>query len=791
MANNIRMDNRQTFRGAYMFRPFVFTSIFFIPGILLGSLCNIPATLFFAGIIGMFLSLIAKDVKTKKALIALSLLLTGAVYYNYFTQRIKGGIPEHLGNTVTMIGSVEEEPQVEKHKVSYDVLTMFLVEGKTTRQITGKIRLTVPFEKDSEVYHYKDVVKFIGELKLPAVKRNPGGIDYRSYLAQKGITAVTFSREIEKVGKLPANPFIKLAISLRRNMLSLYQRSLPQKTSALLAGICLGSKDELPKDTLRLFSDTGLSHVLAVSGLHMAVVYGAAKRLLDGVRATAGISAAAGSLIVIFYSFMAGLSPSVMRAAITIIVYLIGQGIGRKADSLNSLGLAATVLLILNPLYAFSVGFQLSFAATLGILLFFKDVKQFLNRLPGIFRDPLAVVISAQLMVSPFLVYYFNRISVGGFIANLLVVPMVGIILVTGFMSGLVGLVFPGIGAILLKIPGALLVLVEFIITLTHKLPISVATVPSLPLWSYLAYFIALAIIFWPIPRFSGKPKAAAAILLLIMAATPVFLEKGTLEVTFIDVGQGDSIFVRSPKGNTVLIDAGGTPRFFAGDYDTGSDVVMPFLYSRGTDSIDVVVVSHFDDDHAGGLVSILENIKVGLLVYGHKSDTPLYSELMEAAGANNVNVLSVGRGDEFCLDDVVFEVLGPDKNRVSESENDNSVILRLSYKGISFLFTGDLEAQGEAELISAYNDVRTFVLKVGHHGSSTSTSKEFLSRTSPAFGVISVGAQNVYGHPTSEVLERLFDNGVRVLRTDQKGGITFKIRGKDVKIYTSITEEQ
>ncbi|MDN5313296.1 MAG: competence protein ComEC [Thermoanaerobacteraceae bacterium] len=221
-----------------------------------------------------------------------------------------------------------------------------------------------------------------------------------------------------------------------------------------------------------------------------------------------------------------------------------------------------------------------------------------------------------------------------------------------------------------------------------------------------------------------------------------------------------------------------------------GSAIVEPFLYGRGVDHIDVMIFSHFDDDHARGLLTVLRDMKVTTVIYGKPAGSDIYKDMLEIAQSKKIRLIQVGRGDKFYMGETVFEVLNPSRDSTLANDNDNSVVLKMTFDNMSFLFTGDLGFEGERQLLNSGLDLEAEVLKAGHHGSATSTSGEFLSRVNPTFAVISAGKDNSFGHPSPKVLDMLKQKGIKIFRTDLQGAVTFKIQKNNVKIFTSIPGE-
>ncbi len=777
-----------------MYRPFLFFVMFFIPGIVLGNFVKTPMVFVGISVVSLLGFMFIQSKKIRPILFAIFILFVGAFYYNFRFDRMAGTIVNFANKQQTLAGVVSNAPIVKKDRVIYDVKVLYLLEGEVYKGTTGKVRLSSLLDDKSTLYRYGDVIKFSGKLKIPQGRRNPNGFDYRSYLLQKGISTTMFSREIVKIGRHKVNPFVSAAFYLRKCLTAFYESQLPPNLSSLMVGIALGIKDNIPGETMKAVKNSGVAHVLAVSGLHTGIIYAALELIFYRLGLSGTYSFIIGSIAIIFYSFMAGLYPSVIRAAIMIIVFMLAKVVGRENDPVNSLCLSATILLLLNPLTLFSISFQLSYAAVIGIMLFYDPLKKFFERFPRYLRDSIAVVISAQLVVGPVLAYYFYKISIIGFVTNLLVVPLVSIILISGLISGIIGLFFTPIGSVFIKVPGVLLNIIEKIVLASSKLPFATIIVPALPPISIVLYFAFLALVLDLMPfvdKIISKHKKVCAVTLLVFAFINVTLSTRGFEVTFIDVGQGDSIFIKTESNKVVLIDGGGMPAYYSGDFDTGDDIILPFLYSKGINKIDAVVFTHFDADHAKGLLSILKSMKVKNIIYGLPEDCSMCEDMLEIARQKQIKTIQVSRGDRFTIDGVVFDVLNPagDTQKYCSS-NDSSVVLKMSYKGMSFLFTGDLEYEGERSLINSGFDIRAHILKVGHHGSHTSTSAEFLTSVRPLYGIISAGEDNNFGHPSQQVIDLLKNSGVTILRTDLNGGVSVKISGKNVKIYTTIPEE-
>ena len=396
-------------------------------------------------------------------------------------------------------------------------------------------------------------------------------------------------------------------------------------------------------------------------------------------------------------------------------------------------------------------------------------------------------------MVIPLLAYYFNQVSLISLLANLFIVPLVAILLPFGLLSGLLGLIS-------LKLALIVNILNTFLLFLLIKLTFFFSYLPRASIFvsppSMFTVVTCYALLIggmelWKSPLKSKvtKEKLLIVILIFLTIFTFQFAFKGTskdLTVTFIDVGQGDSILIQVPSGKDLLIDGGGSPEY--SDFDLGEKIVLPFLYRQGVRFIDAVILTHPDNDHLQGLLSVLKNLRVGLVLdSAQKSDNPYYPQFLKIIKEKNIpyqvarkgQILSLGKGIKAYL-------LHPEVPLLSNTNadiNNNGVVLKLIYKKVSFLFMADLEEEGEDRLLSEKINLKSTILKVGHHGGPTSSSEKFLQAVEPEAAVISVGEYNTFGHPNKGVLERLQNLGARIYRTDKNGAVVITTNGESYQI--------
>jgi competence protein ComEC len=511
------------------------------------------------------------------------------------------------------------------------------------------------------------------------------------------------------------------------------------------------------------------------------------------------------------YAAIAGGAPSVMRALVIGILAIIAVLVGRETDALSLWSLALIALAVLDPAQLLSLSLQLSFAAAWGLIVLAPAIQR---KMFEVFRanpalDLMAFSLAAQLGVLPILLYHFGRFSVAGFGANLLGVPLAGVLVATG----IAGLLLPfawlnefltlgvlGIAQFFARLPGAqietpplsLLWTVACYIVLLAVL-IMAQTKPHVARKSGLPAALRLEISFWLARRRARLPKPQSALVAAIFfftlwVAFRDFQARApqNLRIALLDVGQGESIAVLSPQGRTVLIDGGGEEHNRRAS--VGQSVIVPYLQARGVSKVDVLVITHADADHCNGLLSVLREIPVGLVIDGARADVkndPEYLELKREITRQKIPRMAARVGQKIHLGAATMEVLAP-LPPPFEGDNNNAAVLRLDDRNISALFTGDIEREAEERLVRRGANLRAAILKIAHHGSQTSTTPLFLKTVRPQIALVSSGRYNRFGHPAPGVLQRLSKAGVPVLRTDLDGAIEIFSDGRKYWIETA-----
>lgn len=570
-----------------------------------------------------------------------------------------------------------------------------------------------------------------------------------------------------------------------RQRLSSY---LPGQEGAVLSGMLLGGSAFLDEDTRNIFRDNGLAHLLSVSGTHLLLL---SSLLLFLLKRLSFVSASLQKPLLIavlcMYALLCGLHPPVLRALLMSVVLLLGRNNpadtdNRKrnrphngqADKGALLSLTAVVLLLFKPLWLLDIGFQLSFAASLGLLYLLPACQRLCFRLLpdscNWLGDSLAVTLAAQLAVIPVEVGNFHQFSLISLISNLFLLPVLELVAFVGLV-GLLADFFLSFGSLFFAVAGFLVRQILLQGELLGSLPYSTVVIGTLPLWCAVLYYALLwcwADLGWVQLLTNRERRCAISGTALLISGILLWQSYGMkpLTIYFLDVGQGDCAVIISPQNKVAVIDTGGLQGF-----DTGSRIVAPFLKSLGKSSIDLLLLSHYDADHAGGAVGLLKEIQVKqvLLPAGkaEKAEMPLYTALAKQLKIDEIPAELARRGQAFKLGGAALRIVAA----APVSGNEGSTVALLEGAGIRALFTGDLGIEGEAALqkVGACN-----VLKVGHHGSRHSTGYELLEEVRPKAAVISCGAGNRFGHPQVEVLGRLAAAGILVYRTDMHGSIMF-----------------
>ncbi|MGD2143063.1 MAG: DNA internalization-related competence protein ComEC/Rec2 [Anaerolineae bacterium] len=692
---------------------------------------------------------------------------------------------------VTIEGVVVREPDERQTHTNLCVRAeeLTLPDG-TERRVEG---LTLARAKRYPRRQYGDRVQVEGLLETPPVFED---FSYRDYLARRGVYSLVDRAQVDLVAENQAHPLLRHLLALKRRAQEGIAQVLPEPQAALLTGILLGAESGIPEDLMQDFAATGTTHIIAISGFNITIVAGifagVSERILDRRRA---VWVAVGA--VVLYTILVGASAPVVRAAVMGLLYLLGRWLGRATYGPASLAAAVIGITAWNPLMLWDVGFLLSFAATAGLLLYTERWEDAFERalgritsverarrIVGVVGEALIVTVAAQIATVPILLAYFGRLSLVTLLANAVILPVQPYLMIAGGLATLLGLITQPLASIVGWVAWVFLTYTIVVVRLVARIPW--ASVPVQVdyrmVWGYYALLASLT--WWLASPGERRRELRARLRSLLRSRVEVKVLMGTsvvlsalllsawrglpdgrLYVTFLDVGQGDAIFIQTPSGRQVLVDGGAVPSVLLSRLGRR----MPF-WDR---SLDLVVLTHPDLDHLSGLVSVMERYRVDAIVRRDMGCAdPVcerWRELVEEEEA------AVYRGEAGLHVDIEgelqLEVLHPGPELLATGDfNNNSIVMRLEYGQVSTLLTGDVEAEAEEQMLFNESRLESTVLKAAHHGGCDSTGPAFLEAVDPEVVVISVGADNEFGHPCEEVLGRL--EGRTIYRTDQHGTV-------------------
>ena len=616
--------------------------------------------------------------------------------------------------------------------------------------------------------------------------RNPGAFDYQQFYTRKGFYGRAYLETASDVQIIATNP--NLISSTQSKIRSLFEDKLGDNYG-LLTALILGDKSSVDPEIRSDFTDTGVIHVLAVSGLHVGYVLLILMSMGKIMRIPWGWDRLFIIIGLVCFCILTGGKPSVVRASTMAGLYILTPVVNRTGNLWNTIFLSALIILLFDPLYIQDLGFILSYTAVASIILLYQFVQTVLPdplKIVNIKNKPTQFVwglflvsLSAQLGTLPITAIHFDRIPIISLIANLVVVPIIGILVATGFTIMLLGWI-PFVGNLIGETAWLTTEIITWIAAQFSELPFAYVSVHQLEWpWALGYYILLMTFILLCLPKFRRYSLISGLIWIsgwIIIPSTPK-----EMDVVFMDVGQGDATIVRLPNEKTILIDGG--QRF--GNRDYGASVVIPVLNHLNIKQIDWMIMSHPHSDHIGGLISIIEVMKIDSVYDSYLDmDTWTYTSLMDSLASRSVGIRRPSPGEVIELDkDLSMLIFAPDSATVSKSHiNDASIVFKLVYGETSFLFTGDMESNGEASLLHFDSQLDVDVLKVGHHGSKTSTTDPFIKLVSPELTVVSVGYKNKFRHPSEAVLERIKQHTDRIHRTDQSGALWLRSNGKYIK---------
>lgn len=787
--------------------PVIKLTILFIIGIL--SERSFHVSIIIIG--GIFLSLVFIILLLKK--------YSASKHYSFLTLLVAGSLILSIGNLIsqentiafkssseqidkiknaTAIGEINKIDLIRNNEFLFYVDVDSLYSEEFLVKDDFKILCKVKIDNSALSELYKELkpgqlIKINGYYYKGRQKRNPGEFDYNAYLKSKEILGIIFISDINSITVLDnkAELFGNAIHQIRKAIDEQIKKYHSPETAALLRGLLLADRGEIKYQTKNQFINSGVVHVLAVSGLHVGyiiliflILFGRLNFILRSILTIVGL---------LCFMFLTGVPASVFRATAMAIVFIIAFLSNRSTNLFNSISIAALIILIIDPNEIYNPGFQLSFTAVLSIAIILPYISNIIdgwNINNQVLKKILlffAVSISAQIGTLPFTLLYFNKYSIVGVFANLVVIPAIGIIIAAAISTLVISILLPFIAVYLGAGTSLISEWLLWLIKFTGNLSFSHLIVNNYSLVDTLIFYFLLALLFYYIVRFENL-RAKMILFILITANTLLLssvdneelLPDGYLSIFMIDVGQGDSFLIKFPDGKTALVDAGNTIITF----DNGERVIIPLLNYLGIRKIDYGIVSHIDADHYGGFVALLLEGMIGEIIKP-EIDSSLSKDIKFEKFIREKNIpINYFRNEKLSIGNSALYFIYNDevKNISGESTNNRSGIFKLVFGDNSFLFTGDVEKEVERYYSDNYKQfLHSDVLKVGHHGSKTSTSDNFLKYVSPEISLISAGFKNKFGHPVADVLKRLKESGSIIYRTDLQKAIILRSDGKQI----------
>ena len=609
-----------------------------------------------------------------------------------------------------------------------------------------------------------DIVSVTGKLREIKSNGNPRLFNYKRFNLKKKIFSNIYSDDVKKIGE---NKNLKR--DFHKFVENVFDTFLSTDNSNIMKRIFLANNYDA--DFENNIREIGLSHILAVSGLHIGIIY----LILSKILVILPIKRLFREIIILFfiflYAYLIGNPASVLRAEIFLFISIFSSLYGKVKDRLNDLFLTIFVILLINPYMIFDVGLYLSAFSVLGII---KILPYFSKKRDGFILKSLKLTFSVMLIILPIILYTFGKFSIITFFSNLVLTPIFIICIVISFFILLFGLLSLKICVVLGLLVNNLLNLIRLNVNFLKDININITFYEYNIVFLIFTYFLLL--IYFKRRDFKyfsfGDIKFLTIFVMMVFAFSNVFyIYKNEVNINFIDIGQGDACLIRG-KQNNILIDTGGIT---FGKGDNGKSVLIPYLQKHGVKKLDFVFISHLDADHCKNLSSLSKEVKIKNLFFrkdGYRDFVKKYGEVKAE------NIYNIKNNLKLNLEDVGLEVL---KAKDSTEENERSIIVRVTVNGKKILFTGDIGAFTENQLIK--NDIDCDYLKVAHHGSKNSTSTDFLSATSPKASIISCGYKNRYNHPHKDALDRIKSIGSDVFRTDLQGNIMLRINKFEEKI--------
>ncbi len=782
-------------------------AVYFTAGIVLQRFLNIPILplLIIVSLCGTTLLLLARH-KEQNAVIVFIITIflvtaSGMLVYEYRNPEVRHyPLPVRDLKDVAVFGTIDKMDLLHDGYMTIYIDCDSIQHGAFTSRekcdLKCFVRDDIPtaLRKTYDLLRPGNKIALNGNYTRGRERRNPGEFDYAEMLREQGIAGVLHVKNTARVYIIDTRKdiFASLIFVMRKNIADRIDTLFNAENAGLAKGLLLGDKSEISDEMQASFINSGVAHVLAVSGLNVFYVSFIIFLLLGRWSL---ITRYIGSGIgILFFWMLAGNSPPVLRAVLMAYVVALNILLNRDSSPLNTLFVSAGIILFFAPQDVFTPSFQLTFIGVLSLLVIYPVIKAMVEEyLPEVSWLRIIVLLvamtfAAQLGTIPVTNYYFGKMSVTGLLANCFVVPFINLIMGAQIMALIFSTLSMYVGLLIGSGCNLMTYIVYWFVKFFGAESYSYVAVARFDKIGIIIYYALIAVFLYYLPRFKTlKSKlllvSVVVITLLVVQETARsrFLHDGTLQVMAVDVGQGDASLIIFPDNRTMLIDAG----YANPAYDNGERVLLPLLNYLGIKKIDYGVISHFDADHYKGFAYLMKSGRISNICLSPCSgELQDVARFMEYAKLSNVNVV-MPEDTTWLMSDCVLHFFSGRKMPLLEyqTQNDKSLCVMLKYGNKKFFFTGDAQKEREEYLIRQFGSALDCdVLKVTHHGSRYGTTEAFIKTLSPQIATISVGINNIYHHPNKDVIERLKNNGTAVYRTDQSGAIILECDGGTVR---------
>ena len=725
----------------------------------------------------------------------------------------------YIGKTLSLTGRIKEIKSYDvpfgersyrlKVKADSDEISAFILKIKESDLFAGcnlYNDVDIDLSELSKIL-YGRKISCTGSFEAFEGELNPGQFDADAYYKNEGYTGILDAKDIRIVKEEESfSPDIYLH-RLNLAISDKYKKILGEKNAGSLSAMVLGDKSGLDEEIKELYQENSISHLLSISGLHISLLGGAVFLFLRRLKISFSFPLITSSIILIIYGAFTGFSVSTSRAIVMMSVLFISFVIGKSYDLPSGLALAALILIVMNHRVIYQSGFLLSFFAVIGIfyimpelLYIFKvDIYHKRGIIKGLHLLLASIISSISILLAtlPIVLNNFYEVSLTGIILNIIVIPLMSLVVITGLLGGFVALVSETMGSFLLGITHYILNLYTLFCRLGDRLTFLRLIIGKPDKWQIVLYYLLLVILFYFLAlkrrenkidllknnlskEYNTSKRIVVTGLMTFTSFLIIAYKPREFSINMLDIGQGDCFVVNDGNNDIYISDCGSTTV-----QNVGKTRLLPFLKSKGWGKVDTIFISHMDKDHVNGVNDLLKcaEITIGRIIISasYKSDKlncAELEELKELAKMRDIKLFYMKKGDEIVGKDISFRCIYPTGEEDIEDQNEASIVMRMDYKGLSMLFTGDIAGSTEEKIIegSDRDTLDCDILKVCHHGSKNSSTDDFLKKVNPKLYLISCGLMNRYGHPHRDALSRMTEEGGRILRTDHMGGTQIKL---------------